>query len=99
MEAEAGLDHTYLTDHARTDQSQQFPCLWMAAIHKGFHQEDIMAQRRFDDRHGLGIIERERFLTEHMFSCLSSFDGPLGMERMRKGQKDSLHTLVSETSS
>src|SRR5579864_2682751 len=68
----------------------------MATIHIGFHQEDIMALCRLDDRHGLGVIERNRLLTEHMFSRLSSFDGPLSMKRMRNGQVDRLHALVSQ---
>ena len=50
---------------------------------------------RFDDRHGLGMIERNGLLTEHMFSRLSRFNGPFSMERMRKSQIDCLHALVS----
>src|SRR2546421_12609357 len=68
----------------------------MATIHIGFHQEDIMALCRFDDRHGLGMIECNRLLTEHMFSRLSGFDGPLSMERMRKSQIDGLHARISQ---
>src|SRR5258706_16399214 len=68
----------------------------MATIHKGFHQEDTMALRRLDDRHGLGMIERNGLLTEHMFSRLSRFNGPFSMERMRKSQIDCLHALVSQ---
>src|SRR6266700_5606746 len=68
----------------------------MATIHIGFHQEDIMAPCRLDDRHGLGMIERNGLLTEHMFSRLSGFDGPFSMERMRKSQIDCLHALVSQ---
>src|SRR5947209_20092164 len=68
----------------------------MATIHICFHQEDIMVLCRLDDRHGLGMIERNGLLTEHMFSRLSGFDGPFSMERMRKSQIDGLHALVSQ---
>src|SRR6266849_8016579 len=68
----------------------------MATIHIGFHQEDIMTLCRFDDRHGLGMIECNGLLTEHMFSRLSRFNGPFSMERMRKSQIDCLHALISQ---
>src|SRR5947209_10179705 len=68
----------------------------MATIHIGFHQEDIMALCRLDDRHSLGMIERNGLLTEHMFSCLSCFDGPFSMEWMGKSHIDGLHALVSQ---
>src|SRR6266571_1141798 len=96
LEAEGDLDHTHLTNHTRTDQFQEFRCLRMATIHIRFHQEDTMALRRLDDGHGLGMIERNGLLTEHMFSRLSGFDGPFSMERMRKSQIDCLHALVSQ---
>src|SRR2546421_3670005 len=96
LEAEGDLDHTHLTNHTRTDQFQEFRCLRMATIHIRFHQEDTMALRRLDDGQGLGMIERNGLLTEHMFSRLSGFDSPFSMERMRKSQIDCLHVLVSQ---
>src|SRR6266568_2970158 len=96
MEAEGGLDHTHLTNHARTDQFQEFRDLRMATIHIGFHEEDTMALRRLDDGHSLGMIERNGLLTEHMFSRLSRFNGPFSMERMRKSHIDCLHALISQ---
>src|SRR2546430_17433949 len=68
----------------------------MATIHIRFHQEDIMTLCRFDDCHGLGMIERNGLLTEHLFSRLSRFNGPFSMERMRKSQIDCLHALISQ---
>src|SRR5436190_24280499 len=68
----------------------------MATIHICLHQEDTIAVGRLDVGHGLRVIERDRLFTEHMFSRLSSFDGPFSMKRMRNGQVDCLHPLVNQ---
>src|ERR1700730_12676016 len=70
----------------------------MTAIHKGLHQEDIMALRSFNYSHRLGVIERNWLLTEHMLPRFGCFDGPFSIHRMRSRKIDGLYILVGQHS-
>ena len=68
----------------------------MAAIHEGFHQEDIVAPRRLDDGHSLGVVEREGLLTQDMLAGLGGLDRPLRVLGMGGGDVDGLDIRVGQ---
>ena len=76
MEAKGHLDDTHLADHPRTDQFDEFGGLWMTAVHKGFHQEDIVPECGLDDSHRLCVVERKRLFAQDMLSRFGSLDRP-----------------------
>ena len=96
VEAKRRLNQTHLADGAALDELQHLGDLGVAAIHEGFHQEDLMALGSFDDGHHLGGVHAHRLLAYDVFARFGGFDGPLGVPWVRRGDVDRLHVWVGQ---
>ncbi len=68
----------------------------MAAIHKCFHQKNIVGHGGFDDCLREILVYGDRFLHQHMLARLGGLNGPLGMLGVWCRDIDCLHGGVAQ---
>nr|WP_269841384.1 hypothetical protein [Paucibacter sp. M5-1]MCZ7884462.1 hypothetical protein [Paucibacter sp. M5-1] len=94
--AEGGLDMAQLADHAALQQVQQLGGLRQAAVHEGFHQHAARALGRLERDHGLGLVQPQRLLAQHMLAGAQRPHRPVQMLGVRQADIDGVHGRVGQ---
>ena len=68
----------------------------MTANHESFHQENIVTARCLCCGRGLGMVHGHGFFAQNVFPCLRSFDDPLRMKRVRRGDVNRFHARIRQ---